>query len=593
MCQKSLQITVIDTMLWSPIRATYLTLIMSDAADRRVVTSIPFGLSSFHTFLVIKFCGYLTMPAANPSPAELSKQIKALSIEVADVRADAVRLDELRRLYARLTGDGELTFGTKAPENNVAAKWRAFLMKHHKMMVSQLRERVEMGRHSAIRCLFGVVAASPCMQPDGNGKEFPCVNFDLLQKWLSSMTLQEADEMDRAMRHMVESEFLHPYRDVQYYALGAITLQAKAEYDRQKVTSSTKIAEKLLEFLMIIPIPKSEEDMGSSQYLCPPPSDAVPPSHDDDSSDEEHDDEESSEEEEDNDRGRPNKRRKTTVHKFPFQRHKSFLGEYQKAWMAVLKLNLPLSALKRTLSFLPHYVLDYVPSPLRFADFFMQAYSDHGSGLVGVLALDGLFELITENGLEYPDFYKQLYRLVSSRVLYAKHRSRFFSLLTKCLIRNEMLPAHLVAAFCKRLCRAALSGPPPGALFVLALVSNLLRKHPECTCLYDRKSSDDMTDEYLAQEDDPTKARALQSSLWELSVLERHYYAPVATLAKSIGTPEEARAPPHKIDDFSNQSYKSLFDQERKNRSKKTALTFKEPESLFRQNDVFSEALAF
>ena len=534
------------------------------------------------------------MPSASPSPAELSKQIKALSTEVADVRADAARLDELRRLYAGLTADGELTFGTATPENKVAAKWRAFLMKYHKIMVSQLCERVEMGRHSAIRCMFGVIAASPCSQLDGKRKEYRYVNFDLLQKWLHSMALQEADEMDRAMRHMVESEFLQPFRDIQYYALGAIIQQARDEYDRQKQTSSTRVAEKLLEFLMVIPFPKSEEDISSSQYLCPPPSDTLPVSEDEQSSDEaSEDDEESVEENDDKDLGRPRKRRKVLVHKFPFQRLNSFMSEYQKAWMAVLKLNLPLSSLKKSLSFLPHYVLDYVPNPLRFADFFMQAYSDHGSGLVGVLALDGLFELITENGLEYPNFYKQLYKLVSSRVLYARHRSRFFSLLTKCLIRNEMLPAHLVAAFCKRLCRAALSGPPPGVLFVLALVSNLLRKHPECTCLYDRKSSDEMTDEYLPQEDDPAKTKALQSSLWELDVLERHYYAPVATLAKFIGTPSEANAPPHNMDEFSSHTYTSLFDQERKKRSKKTALTFKEPESLFGDNDVFAGVLAF
>lgn len=546
-----------------------------------------------------------TMQATSPSPSELSKQIKTLSKEVIDVRADAVRLDELRRIYARLTAEGELTFGTSTPENKVAAKWRTFLLKHHKMMVSQLCGQVEMGRHSAIRCLFGVIAASPCTQKDRKGKDYQYVNFDLLQKWIHALTLQEADEMDRTMRHMVESEFLQPFRDIQYYALGAIAQQAKQEYERQKETTSTKVAEKLVEFLMIIPFPKSEEELESSQYLCPPPSEAVAlkddddddRSNDDDDDDEEEDDGESEEENDDNDRSRPKKRRKVSTHKFPFQRLGSFMNEYQKAWMAVLKLNLPLSSLKRTLSFLPHYVLDHVPSPLRFADFFMQAYTDHGSGLVGVLALDGLFELMTENGLEYPNFYKQLYRLVSSRVLYVKHRSRFFSLLTKCLIRNEMLPGHLVAAFCKRLCRAALSGPPPGALFVLSLVSNLLRKHPECGCLYDRKGNnnngDGMTDEYLPEEEDPAKARALQSSLWELDVLERHYYAPVSTLAGSIGTPSEAKAPPHNIDEFSHHTYASLFDQERKKRTKKTALTFKEPESLFGQNDVFAGALAF
>lgn len=539
------------------------------------------------------------MSEAAPSSAELSKQIKSLIKEVADVRADAARLDELRRVYSRLSASGELTFGTPPPENKVAAKWRAFLLKYHKVMVSQLCDRVELGRHSAIRCLFGVLAASPLTSPGGKSKEYKYVNSDLLQQWLRSITLQESEEMDRAMRHMVESEFLTPFRDVQYYTLISISRLAKEEYDRQKETPSTKVAEKLLEFLMIVPVPRSENDMESSEYICPPQKDAVPydSGNQEESSDEDEDgdnDDESDEDDDNKANGRPKKRRKvSSTHKFPFQLKHSFLREYQKAWLAVLKLNLPLASLKRSLSFLPHYVLDYVPSPLRFADFFMQAYSDHGSGLVGVLALDGLFELITESGLEYPDFYKQLYRLISSRVLYVKYRSRFFSLLTKCLIRNEMLPAHLVAAFCKRLCRSALSGPPTGALFVLALVSNLLRKHPECACLIDRNSEEEVTDEFLPEENDPTKARALQSSLWELAVLERHYYAPVASLAKSIGSPAEAKAPPHNIEEFSSHTYKSLFDQERKKRSTKTPLAFKDPGPLFKKDDIFGGMISW
>lgn len=52
---------------------------------------------------------------------------------------------------------------------------------------------------------------------------------------------------------------------------------------------------------------------------------------------------------------------------------------------------------------------------------------------------------------------------------------------------NSMLPAYVVAAFCKKLLRLGLSGPPSGALFVLALVSNLIRKHGEVGCLIHRK----------------------------------------------------------------------------------------------------------
>lgn len=539
------------------------------------------------------------------SSAEISKQIKELIQEVPDARADAARLDELRRLYTRLSASGELTFGTPIPENPIAAKWRAFLMKYHKRLVSQLCDRVTLGRHSAIRCMWGVIAGSPLTSTKGNYKY---VNSDLLLQWLRAMTLQEADDMDRAMRHMVEGEIIRPHRDVQYYVLIAMTQLANEEYSRQSETSSTKVAEKILELLMIIPVPKSHGEMEESQFLCKPPEDAIPDEEDtsdssdtedsDDDDEEEEDDDEEEEEKNDKDASRPSKRQKvTTKHKFPFQRLRCFLREYQKTWLAALRLNLPLYALKRTLSFLPHYVLDFVPTPLRFADFFMQAYTDHGSGIVGVLALDGIFTLITENGLEYPDFYKQLYRLISPRALYAKYRTRFFSLLTKCLMRNEMLPAHLVAAFCKRLCRSAMSAPPPGILFVLALVSNLLRKHPECACLVHRKGNDDneegkMMDQFLPLEHDPTKARALQSSLWELEALGRHYYEPVATLAQSIGTQAEAKAPLHIMEEFSEHTYKSLFDQERKKKPKKTALTFREPEALFPKDSLFSGFLA-
>lgn len=193
----------------------------------------------------------------------------------------------------------------------------------------------------------------------------------------------------------------------------------------------------------------------------------------------------------------------------------------------------------------------------------------------------------TSDGLEYENFYTQLYRLVSSKAMYAKYRARFYDLLSKCLTLNAMLPAHLIAAFIKRLCRCALSGPPSSALFVLALVSNLLKKHPECNSLVQRKEGTEMDDCFDAEQDDPVECRALQSSLWELTVFERHYHPVIATLAKSIGRAEEDKAPLYNVAEFSNHTYASLFDQEKKKKTK-TALTFKKPASLFTDDDIFS-----
>lgn len=593
----------------------------------------------------------LTSGAA--TPADVAKQIKSLLREGHEVRADAARLDELRRLFTGLEAGGELSFGTAPPPSSssrspVAARWHAFLVQSHRAMVSQLLDRVRLGRHSSVRCLWGVIAGSPLTSTrrgrDTKDKTVTCkrVNADLLQKWMRAMTLQESTSpssadgttsMDKAMRHMVEAEFLRPFRDVQYYSLGAITKLAALAYNdlqeqQQRRTqrrdrndddddnvippnedsSSSKVAERLLELLMMIPVPASEEELEESQFLFPPPADAVldegeeedgsdveDETDDDDESndgsDSDEDEDESADHGQRKESNRPTKRQKTDQHKFAFQQMRMFRREYQKAWLAILRLPLSTGSLKKALHVLPTDVLNYVRSPLRFADFFMQAYSDYDSGILGVLALDGLFILITEHGLEYPNFYKQLYRLISSRVLYAKYRTRFFLLLNKCLVRNEMLPAHIVAAFVKRLCRSALSGPPPGALFVLALVSNLLRKHPECNCLIQRKVADsdgEMEDSFIADQDDPVECRALQSSLWELAVLERHYYPAVSAIAKSIGREEEAKAPLYVIEDFASHTFTSLFEQEKKKKTQ-TALTFKEPVSLFTHDDVFSD----
>jgi U3 small nucleolar RNA-associated protein 19 len=548
----------------------------------------------------------LQTASSSASPAEITKEIKALIKEHPEIRADAARLDELRRLFTRLEAEGELSFGTPPPKSPVAAKWHKFLHQSHQAMVSQLCERVQLGQHASIRCMWGVIAASPLTPSDADESSSTTtmhkqVNVELLQQWMEAMTKQEHFPMDKGMKHMVEAEFFGPYRDIQFYSLGCITsLATAAVYNKEDEDENSegdndnaRLGQRLLELLMMIPVPSSEKELErKSDYLFPPAANSTTPEAEEDSeSDDSGEGSDEDDDSNDNDNTRPPKRQKTDEHKALFQRLRMFQREHQNAWLAVLRLPLPLSSLKQALYFLPEKVLNYVPHPLRFADFFMQAYSDHeSSGMIGILALDGLFLLITRHGLEYPNFYRQLYKLISAKVLFAKYRARFFSLLTKCLIRNEMLPAHLVAAFVKKLCSCSLSGPPSGALFVLALVSNLLRKHPECSCLIQRKDGTEMEDSFLPEEDDPVKCRALQSSLWELAVFEKHYYPAVATLAMSIGRQEEDKTPMHNMEDFSGHTYASLFSQEKKKKTK-TALTFKKPETLFTGDDIFAGCL--
>lgn len=55
-------------------------------------------------------------------------------------------------------------------------------------------------------------------------------------------------------------------------------------------------------------------------------------------------------------------------------------------------------------------------------------------------------------------------------------------LLDSCL-KSPLLPAYLAAAFCKKLSRLSLAVPPSGALVIIALIHNLLRRHPSINCL--------------------------------------------------------------------------------------------------------------
>ena len=69
--------------------------------------------------------------------------------------------------------------------------------------------------------------------------------------------------------------------------------------------------------------------------------------------------------------------------------------------------------LKQVLVQLHSKVMPNLPSPLLLSDF-LSGCLDQG-GLVGMLALNGIFTLVTRHGLEYPHFYARLYALLQVR----------------------------------------------------------------------------------------------------------------------------------------------------------------------------------
>ncbi|KAI9194209.1 hypothetical protein LWI28_003973 [Acer negundo] len=290
--------------------------------------------------------------------------------------------------------------------------------------------------------------------------------------------------------------------------------------------------------------------------------------------------------------------------------------KFTKAWIAFLRLPLPIDIYKEVLVIMHQAVIPFLSNPLMLCDFLTRSY-DIG-GVVSVMALSSLFILMTQHGLEYPNFYEKLYALLVPSIFMAKHRAKFLQLLDSCL-KSPLLPAYLAAAFAKKLSRLSLLVPPSGALVIIALIHNLLRRHPSINCLVHRddgygakeygskaeeivdtadESEETVTnkssrkpgiDHFNNEETNPVKSNAMRSSLWEIDTLRHHYCPPVSRFVLSLENDLTVRAKTTEINvkDFSSGSYATIFGEEIRRRVKQVPLAFYKttPTSLFSEAD--------
>ncbi|CAL8276651.1 unnamed protein product [Merluccius merluccius] len=215
---------------------------------------------------------------------------------------------------------------------------------------------------------------------------------------------------------------------------------------------------------------------------------------------------------------------------------------FERMWLGFLKYKLPSNMYKKILVILHDSILPHMSNPTLMIDFLTAAYEVGGA--ISLLALNGLFILIHQHNLDYPDFYKKLYNLLEPSVVHVKYRARFFNL-ANLFLSSTHLPVYLVAAFAKRLARLALTAPPESLLMLLPFIYNLIRRHPACRVLVHRPSCTDESceDPYVMVEVDPILSHALESSLWEIKTLQTHYHPDVAKEAmkinKALSVPEE------------------------------------------------------
>ncbi len=214
-----------------------------------------------------------------------------------------------------------------------------------------------------------------------------------------------------------------------------------------------------------------------------------------------------------------------------------------------------------------HRIVPWFQNVELLMDFLTDSFDTGGA--TSLLSLSGLFYLIQEKNLDYPDFYLKLYSLLDINLLHSKHRSRFLKLLNT-FTSSTHLPAVLVASFIKRLSRLALHAPPAAIVAIVPWVYNMLQSHPTCTFMIHRESrstkekelldDEGMDDPFVMDEQNPMHTGGIESSLWELETLQSHYHPNVASLAKIIS--EQFTKSSYNLEDFLDHSYSSVSNRE-------------------------------
>ncbi|KAL7268726.1 Maturation and nuclear export of 40S ribosomal subunits interacting protein [Rhizina undulata] len=264
----------------------------------------------------------------------------------------------------------------------------------------------------------------------------------------------------------------------------------------------------------------------------------------------------------------------------------------QECWLATLRLpGLTKDQCKEILSVMTNKIVPSFIKPQLLMDFMVDCYDVGGS--MSLLALNGLFHLISVKNLDYPNFYPKLYALLNRDLFHMRYRSRFFRLLDV-FLGSTHLSAALVASFIKKMSRLSLSAPPAAIVTVVPMIYNLLKKHASCTFMVHRVGTPEDREQWRKQglddpfdedEMDPAKTGAIDSCLWEIEMLQSHWHPNVATLAKIIG--EQFTKERYNMEDFLDHSYATMFDAEaNKNIKKLPVVEFEIPKKIFFRKEV-------
>ncbi|XP_050083261.1 nucleolar complex protein 4 homolog A [Anopheles aquasalis] len=251
--------------------------------------------------------------------------------------------------------------------------------------------------------------------------------------------------------------------------------------------------------------------------------------------------------------------------------------QINKTWNFVVNWPHGEAAHQQLLLVLLEKVLPHLEKPVLLTDFLMDSL-DVG-GAISMLALQGIFVLIQQYNLTYPNIYEKLYSMFEPEIFHTKFKARLFYL-ADIFLSSSHLPEGLVAAFVKRLARLALIAPPQDVVIIMRFIGNLILRHPALKSLiFHPAGGEASSDPFVTEERDPMKSKALLSSLWEVAALQNHVLPSVAMAARFISNPFPSVE--WDLSSVLEINENDIFDNEIAKKTKQYALCIDRPAGMF------------
>ncbi|KAH8304755.1 hypothetical protein KR044_011220, partial [Drosophila immigrans] len=233
-------------------------------------------------------------------------------------------------------------------------------------------------------------------------------------------------------------------------------------------------------------------------------------------------------------------------------------------------------------------ILPHLENPILLTDFLMDSLHQF-DGPIALLALQGIFSLMQKQNITYPDVYKKLYNMFYPRMFYNKYKARLFYL-ADIFLTSTHLPENLVAAFAKRMARLALRSPTEDAIILIRFVCNLLLRHTGLKRLIcaSAAATVEIADPFDDTELDPVKTGAINSSLWEMVLLQKHAVPEVANAARFVS--KSLPVMEFDLGQLLEMKESDIFDDEVKKVSKQFMLAYERPKNFaLPKNDVVTK----